>query len=133
MAAIFSWTVWNSRVCCHCDQSRETIHLPGTLGVNRGRKTAAESATGLVGKVTGTHQVSATHIIREKHMAANGRTLTIVRAWCKACGICVTICPKQVLGTEEVTNRVVIQAPERCTGCGRCEIVCPDFVFSIEE
>lgn len=53
--------------------------------------------------------------------------------WCKSCGICMEICQREVLGAEEVTNKVILLAPERCNGCGLCEIACPDYVFTLKE
>lgn len=50
--------------------------------------------------------------------------------WCKACGICVALCPKQVLGTGEQGKAIVIDA-EKCIQCGICETHCPDFAISI--
>jgi NAD-dependent dihydropyrimidine dehydrogenase PreA subunit len=43
------------------------------------------------------------------------------------------LCPRDVLGAEEVTRRVILIAPEKCNGCGLCELSCPDYVFTIEE
>lgn len=76
--------------------------------------------------------MSATATVHEKHITAKG-TLAVTVEWCKACGICMQVCPRQVLGAEEITSRVVVLAPDRCTACGRCEVICPDYVFSIEE
>jgi 2-oxoglutarate ferredoxin oxidoreductase subunit delta len=61
------------------------------------------------------------------------RKLVITVNWCKACGICMALCPRQVLGTEEVAQKVVLIAPENCNGCGLCELYCPDYVFTIQE
>lgn len=58
-------------------------------------------------------------------------TLQIYRDWCKACGICAALCPKQVLGRDE-EGRPVVLHPEACSGCGWCEIHCPDFAISVE-
>ena len=43
------------------------------------------------------------------------------------------LCPRDVLGVEEVTRKVILIAPEKCNGCGLCELTCPDYVFTIEE
>lgn len=61
------------------------------------------------------------------------KKLEITISWCKACSICMQLCPRKVLGEEEVTKKVIIIAPEQCNGCGVCELSCPDFVFSIKE
>ena len=56
--------------------------------------------------------------------------IDIYRDWCKACGICAALCPKQVLGRDE-EGRPVVLAPTACTGCGWCELHCPDFAISV--
>lgn len=57
-------------------------------------------------------------------------SVTISVALCKACGICVALCPKGVLvegagGVPEVANG------EACTGCRICELHCPDLAIGI--
>lgn len=57
--------------------------------------------------------------------------IKVNRRWCKACGICIALCPKNVLGADEKGKAVVV-APENCTRCGICETHCPDFAISVE-
>ena len=55
---------------------------------------------------------------------------------CKGCGLCVTVCPKNVL---EIKDKVspkgyfpAYQArPEDCIYCTTCCIMCPDVAISI--
>jgi 2-oxoglutarate ferredoxin oxidoreductase subunit delta len=61
------------------------------------------------------------------------RRLVVTVSWCKACGICMQVCPRSVLGAEEVTQKVILIAADRCNGCGLCELICPDYVFTIQE
>jgi 2-oxoglutarate ferredoxin oxidoreductase subunit delta len=50
---------------------------------------------------------------------------------CKACGICVAICPRQVYDSDEL-GFPIIARPELCTQCPTCEVHCPDFAIAIE-
>ena len=60
------------------------------------------------------------------------KRLGVNTAWCKGCGICVTFCPKQVLGMEKGKVKILDEA--KCVRCGMCENLCPDFsVFLYEE
>lgn len=54
----------------------------------------------------------------------------IYRDWCKSCGICAALCPKQVLGRNDEGGPVVVD-PDACIGCGWCELHCPDFAISV--
>ncbi|HOK63198.1 MAG TPA: 4Fe-4S binding protein [Soehngenia sp.] len=51
--------------------------------------------------------------------------------WCKGCGICVFVCPKQVLAVEN--EKVVIKDVDKCIKCGQCEYHCPDYAIYLEE
>ncbi|HET6496755.1 MAG TPA: ferredoxin family protein [Thermoleophilia bacterium] len=50
---------------------------------------------------------------------------------CKACGICIAICPRQVYDRDEA-GFPVIARPELCAQCLTCEVHCPDFAIAIE-
>lgn len=55
---------------------------------------------------------------------------------CKACGLCIAHCPKQLLQPSPEMNKAgyhpVVQAePEKCTGCALCAVMCPDVCFTI--
>jgi 2-oxoglutarate ferredoxin oxidoreductase subunit delta len=56
--------------------------------------------------------------------------INIYRDWCKGCGICAALCPKQVLSRNEEGGPVVTD-PDACIGCGWCELHCPDFAISV--
>jgi 2-oxoglutarate ferredoxin oxidoreductase subunit delta len=49
--------------------------------------------------------------------------------WCKNCGICVLVCPTDIL--VEGSDRVEIVDLEKCIGCKNCELICPDFVLKV--
>ncbi len=60
----------------------------------------------------------------------NRTKVNIKNEWCKACGICVGFCPKNVLAQDD-EGKAYVKNPENCTGCGNCEIYCPDFAISL--
>jgi 2-oxoglutarate ferredoxin oxidoreductase subunit delta len=57
---------------------------------------------------------------------------------CKGCGLCVTVCPKNVL---EISDKVNTQGyfpafrarPEDCIYCAMCCTMCPDVAITISE
>jgi 2-oxoglutarate ferredoxin oxidoreductase subunit delta len=57
---------------------------------------------------------------------------------CKGCGLCVAVCPKQVLEISETVNSrgyfPAYQArPEDCVKCALCCTMCPDVAITIIE
>ena len=72
-------------------------------------------------------------IVKQEIRVSPTKNLLVTVSWCKSCGICMELCPREVLGAEEVTGKVILLAPEKCDGCGLCELSCPDYVFTIEE
>jgi 2-oxoglutarate ferredoxin oxidoreductase subunit delta len=56
--------------------------------------------------------------------------ITINRRWCKACGICIDLCPKTVYTRDEL-GRPQITSPEKCIQCRMCEYRCPDFAVTV--
>lgn len=55
---------------------------------------------------------------------------------CKACGLCVDNCPKEVLAIGKEINgqgyNYVVQAnAENCVLCDICGIVCPDMAIGV--
>ncbi len=54
----------------------------------------------------------------------------INQRWCKGCGICVFICPKQALRLER--EKAVCDA-EKCIACGMCELYCPDLAIVVDK
>jgi 2-oxoglutarate ferredoxin oxidoreductase subunit delta len=57
---------------------------------------------------------------------------TIFYDWCKACGICIAFCPKDVFVRNE-EGKPVIERADECNGCRFCEQHCPDFAITIGE
>ncbi|MDD2496630.1 MAG: 4Fe-4S binding protein [Desulfitobacteriaceae bacterium] len=51
---------------------------------------------------------------------------------CKACGICIGLCPKEVFG-EDYLGKAVVKDDGKCTGCKICELHCPDYCVEVGE
>jgi len=49
---------------------------------------------------------------------------------CKACGICIELCPTHVFDATEMGEAVVAR-PGDCTHCLLCELHCPDFAIEV--
>ncbi|MBD3809956.1 MAG: 4Fe-4S binding protein [Sulfuricurvum sp.] len=59
-------------------------------------------------------------------------------ARCKACDICVSVCPAGVLAmrlepTSTLGAMIEIVAAEACIGCNDCELNCPDFAIYVAD
>ncbi len=49
---------------------------------------------------------------------------------CKACGICIELCPDKVFDRDKL-GYPVIARPEECSQCLICELHCPDFAIEV--
>ncbi len=59
-------------------------------------------------------------------------------ARCKACDICVSVCPSGVLSMKQEPTSILgamitIVAAEDCIGCNDCELNCPDFAIYVAD
>lgn len=57
---------------------------------------------------------------------------------CKACDICVSVCPAGVLAMVAAPNSTLgsmieVEVPDACIGCRDCELHCPDFAIYVAE
>ena len=58
---------------------------------------------------------------------------------CKSCGLCVRLCPKEVLAlqTKHLNAKgyypVEVAHQENCIGCLSCAMTCPDVAIEIEK
>jgi 2-oxoglutarate ferredoxin oxidoreductase subunit delta len=54
---------------------------------------------------------------------------------CKGCGLCVVVCPKNVIIISEKSNSIGYFPAkvnnDDCTGCGSCGIICPDAIIEV--
>lgn len=56
---------------------------------------------------------------------------------CKGCGLCVAVCPKDILSLDLSAVNDLGHHPVRltdagaCTSCALCARICPDAVFSV--
>jgi 2-oxoglutarate ferredoxin oxidoreductase subunit delta len=49
---------------------------------------------------------------------------------CKACGICIEVCPERVFDRDKLGEPVVAR-PQDCSQCLICELHCPDFAIEV--
>jgi len=57
---------------------------------------------------------------------------------CKACDICVSMCPAGVLAMIASPSSILgsiieVVEPDACIGCKDCELHCPDFAIYVAE
>lgn len=57
---------------------------------------------------------------------------------CKACGLCISVCPKKIIVTSDKMNHkgyqpVKVTPMEECIGCAACAKICPDCVLRVEK
>lgn len=57
---------------------------------------------------------------------------------CKGCGLCVSVCPKQIvsLSKDKINAKgyhpAEVIEQDKCIGCASCAIMCPDTVIKVE-
>ena len=56
--------------------------------------------------------------------------ISLELALCKACGICIAVCPAAVFDRDDLGFPVVARQGD-CTACLLCELHCPDFAIEI--
>lgn len=55
---------------------------------------------------------------------------------CKACYLCVNVCPKKCLGKSKTISKkgyfpAEQQRPQDCIGCKMCYMMCPDVAITV--
>ena len=57
---------------------------------------------------------------------------------CKGCGLCVSVCPREIicLANEKINSKgyhpAEVTQMEKCIGCASCALMCPDTVIRVE-
>lgn len=57
---------------------------------------------------------------------------------CKGCGLCVAVCPLELLTLDEKNVNVKGYLPSKvkdstkCIGCGQCALMCPDSIIMVK-
>ncbi|MGP1579768.1 MAG: 4Fe-4S binding protein [Wolinella sp.] len=70
--------------------------------------------------------------------APSGVGVWVNEARCKACDLCVSLCPSGTLAMQADRTKVLgkiicVIHPESCIGCGECELHCPDFAIYVAD
>jgi ferredoxin len=52
-------------------------------------------------------------------------TMEIRETPCRGCRFCVDICPTDVIGFDEETQKASVETVEDCIGCLSCRYICP--------
>ncbi len=65
-------------------------------------------------------------------------TIIIDQQRCKGCGLCIPVCPQQVIQLNErffnakgFHPAILNEAGASCTGCGVCAVMCPDVAITV--
>ena len=62
--------------------------------------------------------------------------IEVNRERCKACGLCIAVCPKKLIAVSRTPNSQGFYPAEQgaegeCTGCALCAEICPDVVIEV--
>ena len=57
--------------------------------------------------------------------------IVIDHRYCKACDLCIKICPKSCLSAALGSRKAIVTDLASCTGCRLCELLCPDWCIDV--
>ena len=106
--------------------------MPPTATEQQGKAEAPGRAKGPEPELHDEGQLADLPWAPSRTLKSGGAIIFVHDGWCKGCGICVDVCPKQVLGLDG-RDKPVLLDEEHCTGCLRCELLCPDFALLVIE
>ncbi len=74
----------------------------------------------------------------EKCSIPENAPVWIDKSKCKACDVCVSVCPAGVLAmkqepTSTLGSIITVVHKESCIGCNDCEVSCPDFAIFVAD
>ena len=64
--------------------------------------------------------------------------ITVKADTCKGCGLCMTACPRKIIGfdRDKINSKgyhpAVLLDEEKCIGCAMCAQMCPDCAIIVE-
>lgn len=58
--------------------------------------------------------------------------IEIIQKYCKLCGVCAYVCPKNVFDFRSGSYPVAARSQD-CVGCRQCEYKCPDFAIVVKK
>ena len=64
--------------------------------------------------------------------------ITVDEHYCKGCGLCVDVCPRNIiaLDPEKMTDKgyhpARLMDESQCTACANCALMCPDVAITVE-
>jgi len=75
-------------------------------------------------------------------MAKKVGKITLDREVCKACYLCVSVCPEKLISVSDQLNQKGYypakfteangnKEARKCTGCATCAIICPDVAIEV--
>ena len=63
--------------------------------------------------------------------------IEINEALCKGCGLCVTVCPRNIIALQQDKLNIKgfhpagVEQMDRCIGCAFCATICPDSAIEV--